>query len=625
MNTQDTLTYYTKVLQDLKNFELDENDSEETETNTKVAEFKRELASNGNKLKTDLENSPIETSCKIIELIAELAKDENCRDNLINANLFIPINNYLQDSKSNKNIKIQICRALGNLCYENDNGRLNYLNTCRIDNLISLLNYCGNTQSESFNSREDQKEFNKLVLVSLGCLHNVTNDNESLRKAFYDHNIMKILKDYLKHLKLDMGIMMYFFSCIENLTELDEGKTQFVLEKLALGLYESLDSDVIDNIEGYSEDFFRILSSINEINKSKEFLCETDFLELVISYIEDNVEDEELLRSFGGFITNLLVNDDNIDIIFKYRNNLILEKATEWLDKFENEQLYLSSAVIIANYMRNDEKTLELIKHENKPHVKIIQLLKKYNKLGSKATLQQINVSHCLLSTLKNFCIAASSKEELLKHDVIEVVLEFLNFENLEVIWKAVSVIRLLVKSCNEKNGLSLIFTDNVLEKIEKISNNPQEHAGVAGESSRLCCYLPIAAKSERNIEKYCQFKFINIVCQQLKSEHLIMLNEASLAVNVLIAINYRACFIQLKESTLNENLKYLFEKESVLNEIRINLFKIFKSLFERSDFFTEEQLEDYLELFKKIKIGQENEVINSYLNQLINLLDRAV
>ena len=49
---------------------------------------------------------------------------------------------------------------------------------------------------------------------------------------------------------------------------------------------------------------------------------------------------------------------------------------------------------------------MEVVGHKKQPHVKIINLLKVYNKLGDKATLQQINISHSLLSTLKNFCIA---------------------------------------------------------------------------------------------------------------------------------------------------------------------------------------------------------------------------
>lgn len=73
----------------------------------------------------------------------------------------------------------------------------------------------------------------------------------------------------------------------------------------------------------------------------------------MVKFIEQNVEDDELMRTIGGFVTELLVNDDNIDAVFNYGDNLLIDKASEWLNRFESEQLYLSSAVIIANYMRN--------------------------------------------------------------------------------------------------------------------------------------------------------------------------------------------------------------------------------------------------------------------------------
>lgn len=119
------------------------------------------------------------------------------------------------------------------------------------------------------------------------------------------------------------------------------------------------------------------------------------------------------------------------------------------------------------------------------------------------------------------------------------MVLEFLNFENLEVKWKALGILRLLVKSCTEKTGLAIVFDSKTLGLIEEICGKKEEHPGVVGESSRLVCYLPIAAKSEKYMKKFCEFKFIDIVCAQLKSEHLIMLNEALLALNVLTTIDY--------------------------------------------------------------------------------------
>lgn len=143
-------------------------------------------------------------------------------------------------------------------------------------------------------------------------------------------------------------------------------------------MYNQLDLQIIENLNSYAEDFFRVLSSINEIgntpisknnffyklnfqDNSKELLCMTNFLETAIDFIEKNTSNDDLLRNFGGFLTNLLANNDNTDIIYKYRNNFILDKAIEWFENFQNEQLYLASTIIIANYMQNGKYSLKQI------------------------------------------------------------------------------------------------------------------------------------------------------------------------------------------------------------------------------------------------------------------------
>lgn len=83
------------------------------------------------------------------------------------------------------------------------------------------------------------------------------------------------------------------------------------------------------------------------------------------------------------------------------------------------------------------------------------------------------------------------------------------------------------------------MFESKSLELVESVANNTYEHMGIVGESSRLVCYLPVAAKTEARIKEFCKFKLIGVVCKQLKTEHLIMLNEALLALNVLITIDY--------------------------------------------------------------------------------------
>ena len=95
-----------------------------------------------------------------------------------------------------------------------------------------------------------------------------------------------------------------------------------------------------------------------------------------------------------------------------------------------------------------------------------------------------------------------------------------------------------MVKSSTENNGLDLIFEEKTLEALEKIPSS-YEHAGIIGESSRLICYLPVAAKYEKNYQKFSKFKFVDVICTQMESAHLIMINEGLIALNVLVTIDY--------------------------------------------------------------------------------------
>ncbi len=143
-----------------------------------------------------------------------------------------------------------------------------------------------------------------------------------------------------------------------------------------------------------------------------------------------------------------------------------------------------------------------------------------------------------------------------------------------------------MVKSCTEKTGLDLIFSDKILESLELIAGEEASdaHKIVVGEVSRLISYLPISAKSEQNVTKLAGRKiFSSVIVDQLKSEYPIMLNEALLALNVLVNLSYGEFKEQLKCSKLNENLRLVFGKDVLPIEMRLNALKLFKFLLDKS------------------------------------------
>lgn len=100
-----------------------EEPSDEEEEN-ELIKLKREICVDKLKSKQifdDLDSSDcsLELAEKLCKLIAELAKDETCRNFLVEQNLFKPLNKFLTSSSSTHLVQTQVCRAIGNLCYYN--------------------------------------------------------------------------------------------------------------------------------------------------------------------------------------------------------------------------------------------------------------------------------------------------------------------------------------------------------------------------------------------------------------------------------------------------------------------------------------------------------------------------
>lgn len=191
---------------------------------------------------------------------------------------------------------------------------------------------------------------------------------------------------------------------------------------------------------------------------------------------------------------------------------------------------------------------MDLLKHKLDPLQKLANILSTYSKLAKTATLQQVNVSHSLLGSLRNFCVCQTAREQVLSIEphVVDLAVQFIvNSENYEVLFKALSIVRFLIRSCQIRNGLEAVFAETTLRRFEELSLSTaaEHHAGVRNELSRLVCLLPLAgasrAESKHLFDRLSKFKIVKIICGQLASEHLVMLNEALIAVNILITIDY--------------------------------------------------------------------------------------
>ncbi len=115
-----------------------------------------------------------------------------------------------------------------------------------------------------------------------------------------------------------------------------------------------------------------------------------------------------------------------------------------------------------------------LLNNSNKPHSNILKLLKfnSHKSEDGEEKFEKINLVHSLLGALRNFCIPSkcffkcymaqilniywlfqqvSYRAQLIEDETMNTVLPFLYWKNLEIKYKAIGIVRLLIR--NSRNG----------------------------------------------------------------------------------------------------------------------------------------------------------------------------
>ncbi len=188
-----------------------------------------------------------------------------CRQSLVDQNMFPSLNSCLCKADLNDPARVQLLRAMGNLCYYNDKARKDLL-ACGLDELFKLLEYCTGLEPAVDNSCDEEKGSKSLlVTVAIGCLHNLTNENEELRRAVYERDVMRVLKGFVAFLR-SPSVLVHYGSCLENLLEMDEGKEAFVEQELMLALYKFMDVEFLCGLGSNGQDFFATLGFLNALS-----------------------------------------------------------------------------------------------------------------------------------------------------------------------------------------------------------------------------------------------------------------------------------------------------------------------------------------------------------------------
>lgn len=412
-------------------------------------------------------------------------------------------------------------RALGNICYDNEQGS-ELINKLGIDSILEVL-------------RSDSKRDNDSLTTKVsGLLVNLLNTHDDLPKAALNGGILPIVKTLLikyKHqIEKNRVVITYLLSILNLLTDYLDDKEYIFSEDLAKLVIDIFKETEIPEIGVLCLEIFHPLLERDDIKLVivKEGVCEL-LCELIEKY-RDKVNDDDgrsVLRMACDFIVLTSTEDACMNLLYNEGKGKTYQNMLTWLNS-DDADLLSTGILAIGNFARNDFHCIQMVNDGIANN--LIELLKKYNE---STDINDVKVQHALLSTLKNLVIPKENKAKVLKEDIIEVMYPMLKQNRFMVVFKLLGTYRMVIDGQPEA-AFNLLLRKDFIERLVYWCYN-SDHLGVRGEVPRIFCWL---IKNSHSSSPFSTFLTIpdstKCIVEMISSNHGVMQNESFLALSIL-------------------------------------------------------------------------------------------
>ncbi|ESO89034.1 hypothetical protein LOTGIDRAFT_228970 [Lottia gigantea] len=523
-----------------------------------------------------LENSQTpQLSAKCAQLIAELAKSESLRQPLVDLNFIKPL--LINLTSDYILLPTQCCRALGNICYDNDAGR----NVIDELNGIKLLTDLLRSQVK-IDIKDEGSE--KLRTIACGFLLNLTNTHDVLQEKALENGVLDILDLCLKKHLEDEGLTNMALLTLSSLSDSDSGRDKISESPVLKTLVNLL---VEEKVSEHIETILDILILLTECETIKDNLASTDLSNHLIKIIQSNVgksdpDSQQIIKMASDLLVSLLVGDKSMELLFGGGKGPVFIESIKWLSS-DNEHLQTSGALAIGNFARSDEHCQLLVENGIVEHLlKLLQVT---------PTDSNMTLLHAALSALRNLAIPVSNKSHLFKAGVMSAVLKLSPIESMAVTFKLLGVLRMLIDGQEEAAKTLGEDKESLVRIVEWC--DVEEHAGVrdpiiqkfkvllfnVGEATRLLAWLIKNSKSTLVMKNVISADGIQYLVSMATSEHVVMQNEALMALTLMSSSCLEDAAVPLKEADLAKTVTEILKNPSTLPEILCNTLTLTKTI----------------------------------------------
>uniref|UniRef100_A0A7N6C106 Rap1 GTPase-GDP dissociation stimulator 1 n=1 Tax=Anabas testudineus TaxID=64144 RepID=A0A7N6C106_ANATE len=401
------------------------------------------------------------------------------------------------------------------------------------------------------------------VLLQTGrALGNICYDSHSLQAQLINMGVIPTLVKLLGIHSHNTALTEMCLIAFGNLAELESSKEQFASTNIAEELVRLFQKQTEHEKK---EMIFEVLAPLAENDVIKLQLVEAGLVECLLDVVAQTVdgereEDIAQLKTASDLMVLLLLGDESMQKLFEGGKGSVFQRVLSWIPS-HNHQLQLAGALAIANFARNDGNCIHMV--DTGIVQKLLELLDRHVEEGN------VTVQHAALSALRNLAIPVVNKSKMLSAGVADVVLKFLQSEMPPVQFKLLGTLRMLIDTQAEaadQLGTNGKLVERLVEWCEA-----KDHAGVMGESNRLLSALIRHSKSKEVVRTVIQGGGVKHLVTMATSEHMIMQNEALVALGLIAALDLVAAEKDFVGANLVSVLHKLLSDERSAPEIKYN------------------------------------------------------
>lgn len=509
-----------------------------------------------------IQSSSVEVQAKGAELVAELAKVENCRVECVNGGL-VPI---LVEKMSSTNTKValQACRALGNICYEHDGGRVSVMESGGASQLLSLLQRA----AELPNSSDDHQ----LRLVATGFLLNLLNSYDTVQDQSMEAELVDVLCQYLDKFAEDEDIPTHVLLSLTCMADTEVGRGLVVSKDITPQLVCVLR---INESPEVTETCLELVTNLAETECVKTQVAQGGVCEAVMEVVRRHRDNPScdlsppIIKTATDLIVLILVGDESMGIVYNNGTGSVYQELVDWLTS-DLEDLQIAGALAMGNFARSDAHCIQMV--ESGIAEKLLKVLSSHNSGEGDIRLQ-----HALLSALRNLSIAKENKPVLVTQGALDVLLPMATaIETFPVVFKLLATLRMIIDGQTE----AAVKVGSNIETVKRLVGwcSTVDHPGVQGESSRLLAWIIKNCGGDSSvITSLVSAGCVAPLVRMLGSEHEVMVNEAALALVLVFGTVISENVVE--ETKLAEVVTFVLKKSYLPPEVVANVLSMMTAL----------------------------------------------